>query len=214
MERPLLLRSAQCTQHLSLHSFITCVRACVCVSSALISVMSFAVVSLAADESAVHLPLPPGLILFVWSGNQMPATELICPSAGRLKKLRFDLACTAQPHTHSSPHCVWVYICGCLVHEDIKQETIDRKYIKTRTHSHTLSFTAAVGYDCGCCERQGGILTHTVFPCLDRHNLSLLLLTHAVLLFIFYACTHTHANTHIDTQTKKQIDIFLFICWC
>ena len=41
------------------------VRACVCVSSALISVMSFAVVSLGADESAVHLPLPPGLILFV-----------------------------------------------------------------------------------------------------------------------------------------------------
>lgn len=37
---------------------------CVRVGPTLISVMSFAVVSLIADESAIHLHLPPPLILF------------------------------------------------------------------------------------------------------------------------------------------------------
>lgn len=187
----------------------SCRSVSVCVSSALILVMSSAVVSLLADESAIHLLLL--LLLFVrFRTPKFQQLNWFCPSAGSFQQERFHLDCTAATHTHTLAYTL-LSLKKANAHSRVRQRHKTRGdwlkiYMVTHTHTHTtFFFIAAVGYDCSSCGRRGGTLTltythiNTQYPLAYIGTISLLFIAHSYSCIIYILCTHSQRQTHTSS---------------
>lgn len=180
---------------------------CVCVSvharvcPTLILVMSFAVVSLVADESAIHLYLPPPLILFLWIRTPKCQWLNWFVSQAAAVSIR-DVLCAAlhekKPNTHvdiKAYNKKWLSVNLC-------------KYKNTHTPTKYTLIVSAVGWVCSCCGRRGvcrRLLIHSI-PMLSWAQ-SLFINAHSQLFcYLYFIRIHSGKPTHIF--------LLVFWPWC